>query len=163
MTPRLLLDLVVRPTLYTLAGEIGKPSIDGREPQVLLIAIAIIESGLKAREQYTGGPAKSFWQIEPATAEDTLARCKHVKRFCDALLCPSPLKPVDFRYTLRYCDAAACAIARGILLLDRKRLPEYGDQQGALSCYLRNWRPGKPHPEKWPAAYKAAMDAIGKA
>jgi hypothetical protein len=32
-----------------------------------------------------------------------------------------------------------------------------GDADGAWAYYLNTWRPGKPHPETWPALYVQAL------
>ena len=43
---------------------------------------------------------------------------------------------------------------------DPAPLPRLGHQQTAWDYYLRNWRPGKPHPEFWPRHYTNALDAL---
>ncbi len=55
----------------------------------------------------------------------------------------------------------AAAFARLLLLTDAKPLPQIGDVQGAWAYYVRNWRPGKPHPDTWPGLYKQAQAALG--
>lgn len=39
-----------------------------------LYHIGLFETGYKTKRQYEGGPARSYWQIEPNTARDTLDR-----------------------------------------------------------------------------------------
>lgn len=152
MTPKLLLDLVVRPTLAALAKRTGVPRWHTPEAECLLLAIAIQESNLAARRQTPRGPARSWWQIEPPTALDVWSRCVPVERFLHDMLA--------HHNTMEYCDAAACAVARGILWLDPAELPELGEVLLARDYYLRCWRPGKPRLERWPEGYSAAMDAI---
>jgi hypothetical protein len=54
----------------------------------------------------------------------------------------------------------AAAFARWLLYTDPAPLPKIGAENGAWNYYLRNWRPGKPHPETWPANYKLAVDTV---
>lgn len=152
MTPKLLLDLVVRPTLTALAKRTGVPRWHTPEAERLLLAIAIQESHLAARRQTPRGPARSWWQIEPPTALDVRARCGPVADFLDDVLA--------HYNSLEYCDAAACAVARGILWLDPEELPELGEVLLARDYYLRCWRPGKPRPLDWETSYREAMAAM---
>lgn len=154
MTPLLLRSLIIAPALQALA--VYSPGIDTPQARVLLTAIAIQESALKKRYQAGGGPARSWWQIEPRTAIDVLARYNAVRHFCiDIGVTEAVIE--DFKYALQYCDAAACAIARGILHLDPQPLPDVGMVNEAWLAYLRCWRPGKPRPETWNKAYEDAL------
>jgi hypothetical protein len=57
-------------------------------------------------------------------------------------------------------DDLALALGRVLLLSDPRPLPGIGDVKGAWDCYVRNWRPGKPHPKDWPENYEAAAELI---
>jgi hypothetical protein len=140
---------------------------------VLLLAIAIQESGLKHRFQWPSGPARSWWQIELSTAVDCCTRCEPVANLC-----------AEIGREYEYSDLAACAIAAGILRLTSGKLPVVGDVDGAWNYYLKAWRPGKPmhwteaeysdyrrrvqlplgrgvdRPERWQEAYGQAVRTI---
>lgn len=152
MTPEILLHLVVRPVVAYLAWP--QPT----EREVLLVGIAMVESDLRFRKQQPSGPARSFWQIELPTAVDTLKRCKPVRDLWEALLLPEIVVHTDVEHT----DLGACALACGILRLTEGRLPLLGESSDPQKDYYRRaWRPGKPHDEKWPAAYAAAVKCCG--
>lgn len=173
MTPELFYSLIIGPTLSELTAFDKKPGLDSSQADVMMLAIAIQESGLKARRQMPKGPARGYWQIEPPTAIDTLIRYRPARDFCTAIGIKIPtlsevggeLKKYasavkEFQSALEWNDSAAGAIARGILRLDKKPLPAVGDEADAWSCYLRCWRPGNERPEKWPLAYELAMEAL---
>ncbi|MNG31598.1 hypothetical protein D3C84_1174300 [compost metagenome] len=61
---------------------------------------------------------------------------------------------------IEHDDVLAAALARLLLWTDPGKLPKLGDEQGAWDLYLRTWRPGKPHPETWPALYAQALEAV---
>lgn len=147
MTPAALNRLIVQPVL----AELDWPQVEERA--VLLIAIAVQESGLKSRRQVPYGPASSWWQIEPATCLDCLGRCKPVRDLWADL----GLKRYE---VLEFSDIGACAIAAGILRLTPGKLPELGDERAAWDYYLKAWRPGKPGPAWWPVSYEMAMGAV---
>lgn len=119
------------------------------------------------RVQGGGGPAHGFWQFErggavhgvinhPATA--TLARAAMVKSgLCTALTEQEAYAAL----AIPQGDGLACAFARLLLWTDPAPLPAIGDEQGAWAYYLRNWRPGKPGPARWPANYAGARTALG--
>jgi hypothetical protein len=124
------------------------------EREVLLVAIAIQESGLKHRRQIGGGPARSWWQIEPDTAIDTFQRCLPIRDVWEEF----PLGD-ELLVELEHSEIRACAIAAGILRLTPGRLPAVGDEDAAWQYYLKAWRPGKPRPGPWHKAYSDAEAA----
>lgn len=146
MQAKTLAKLVIEPVLNALAFP------QQRERSVLLLAIAIQESGLTHRRQI-GGPARSWWQIEPPTCADCLDRCPPVLGFAREL----GLYP-NIENALELSDLFACAVAAGILRLTPGRLPDVGDEAGAWKYYIKAWRPGKPRPERWAEAYREAVD-----
>jgi len=142
------------------------PRLDLREARVLLLAIGLQESGLTARVQRVAGggkgPARGLLQFErgggvvgvmnhPATRDMAL-------QVCVARRVPSTLSSVVWE-DLETDDVLAFAFGRLLLLTDKQRLPAVGDVQGGWAYYERCWRPGKPHPDRWPANYAAAMEA----
>lgn len=131
----------------------GQPAI------VELLAISGQEANWSAREQ-VGGPAHGLWQFEkgggvhavlnhPASAPYARAAC-HVRGVEPTDRAVYDALPTD--------DLLACAFARLLLFTDPKPLPVPGQMQQSWDYYQRNWRPGKPHPEKWSAIYRQAME-----
>jgi hypothetical protein len=45
------------------------------------------------------------------------------------------------------------------LLLWTDPQPMPTSQDAGWQCYLRNWRPGKPHPDQWPRNWASAEAA----
>lgn len=148
----MLLRMVIRPTLQELSRYDTRPGLDSHEAQVLLLAIAIQESALAHREQIRG-PARSWWQIEPPTANDILSRYSPITPFVREVY------PTSRRLneTITHNDNVACAIARGILRLQPGMLPAIGSVDAAWDYYIASWRPGRPRKEKWLENYTEAV------
>ncbi len=140
--------------------------MDTPEARVMLLAIGLQESRFVHRRQI-GGPARGFWQFEKGTrasrggvwgvflhavSKDHLAAlCKARSVACD---------PDAIYAALEYDDVLAAGVARLLLWTDPKALPAIGDSDAAWSLYLRTWRPGRPHPQTWPALYAQATAAL---
>lgn len=156
-TPADCLAQVIAPALGLLASK-----MDAREARVLLLAIAGQESGFLTRQQ-VGGPAHGLWQFEEngvravfryrTTGDAALALCD--------LRAVRPLNIAVVYNALLTDDLLACGIARLLLYSDPAPLPEMGDSELAWNYYLRNWRPGAPHPMSWGFNYKRALEAVG--
>jgi len=133
--------------------------MDTPEARAMLVAIALQESNLQYREQ-VGGPAKGLWQWE-------LPQVGLVLRH--EVIGPMALKVLaDLAYSegtppfekihdaMQNNDILQCAFSRLMLWPDAAPLPQRDDVQGSLATYLRIWKPGRPHPEKWPANWAQA-------
>jgi hypothetical protein len=151
---------VIAPALAIL----GQPETP--ELLVLMLAICGQESGFKARAQVLNGggkgPARGLWQFERGGGVRGLMthRATHEPL---RLLCRA--RDVAYDSTqiwmaMETDDILAAGCARLLLLSDPRKLPAVGDESGAWDYYLRNWRPGKPHPKRWPANYSAARAAL---
>jgi len=145
-------------------------SLNGPQPtdaaRRLLLAIAMQESGPKLDARYQNspspmpGPAKSFWQFEQGggvtgvlnhSASRALAR-----EACATLAVVAD--PAAVWRAMEGNDELACTFARLLVWTDPQPLPT--TEAAAWECYLRLWRPGKPHPETWPANWQAATTAV---
>lgn len=173
MTPIVLLRDVIVPALRLLG-----PPLATREAAVLLLAIALQESGLELkyrrqvlarRDPRTGqttllpvGRALSWWQIEPPTLVDCISRHARTR---EALAELGTLEEIlaDPNVVLRWSELSGAVVARGIMRLDPRPLPAVGDRPGGWAFYRGCWRPGKPRPKEWPAAYAAALEAYRQA
>lgn len=163
MTPQRLYQTAIRPALDELAG-LGIPS----SPQAarLLLAIALQESGLKHRRQVVSGglengPAVSFLQGEiTGGLIDMLNRpstSKYMKAICEAYnVTPTP---AGLWEAIRYQDIVAFAAGRLLVYTLPLKLPVTQDE--GWTQYMRAWVPGKPHPERWPEAWRIATETVG--
>lgn len=129
------------------------------EALVMLFAIGLQESAFAARRQMNNGPAASFWQFEKGGGVRGVLRHPVSRdgavRLCSALNC----LPDEQRVwqTMFHDDTLGAGMARLLLLTDPRPLPKPGDVAGAWAYYERNWRPGKPHPAKWPGYHAQAV------
>lgn len=140
-------------------------SMDSPKARVMLLSIGLQESEFEHRYQVLNGggkgPARGFWQFERGGGVKGVmghpSTTGHAHRLCEE-------RGVDWDAAtiwakLESDDILACGFARLLLYSDPKPLPN--DAAGGWDLYARVWRPGKPHPEKWPANYTAALRAMG--
>lgn len=127
---------------------------------VFLLAIALQESGAKARRQAADGPARGYWQFEhgggvagvlahPSSAYYASAVCAALDYEANSV--------VVYR-AIEHNDILAAAFARLLLWTLPQPLAVY--QGAALEQYLDTWRPGAPHPERWEANWNLATDHV---
>ncbi|TKD32607.1 hypothetical protein [Azotobacter chroococcum] len=148
--------VAIAPALALLPARMKSP-----QAEALLLAIGLQESGLAHRRQI-GGPARGLWQFEqgggvrgvllhPLSRPHALAACeaRSVKPSAAAVYAE-----------LEHDDILAAAFARLLLWTDPASLPAVGEVGAAWDLYLRTWRPGKPHRNRWDAGYAKAMDAL---
>lgn len=149
--------------------------MDSPEARVLLLAIGLQESDFRDRQQLVTvtrgghrvtvpeGPAKSFWQ-----GEVTGGMCFYVPRHpatkdLAAYLCQArqvAFEPRAIWNAIENDDVLAAGLARLLLYSDAKPLPALGKRATAWTYYERNWKPGKPNPQKWPLCYERAMEFV---
>ena len=139
---------------------LGSGRFDSPAARVMMVAIALQESGLSARRQ-RGGPARGLWQFErggvagvlshATSATDAKAACKRAGVAAN---------PASVCAELEFDDVLAAVFARLLLWTDSAPLPALGDADAAWAYYLRNWRPGRPRPETWVANYAAALKEV---
>jgi hypothetical protein len=151
------LDAVVDPAWLVLPAKMR-----GDSGTVLSLAIGGQESGYAARVQMGNGPAHSFWQMEkgggvhgvmthPASKDTAATVCAHYGVWFDEQVVWEAMATND--------ELGAC-FARLLLWTSTASMPTVGDQDGAYIYYTSLWRPGKPDPSRWPAAYQAAVRAV---
>lgn len=131
------------------------------EAIVMLIAIGLQESRFKHRKQI-GGPANGFWQFE--SGGGVRGVMTHQSSRCQARLLCSNLE-VEWSQSIIYNslidnDELAAGFARLLLWTDANPLPKIGDSSASWDYYIRNWRPGKPHPETWAELYQQAVEFV---
>lgn len=154
MTPDILLTSIIRPALALLG-----PRYQGKDAERMLIAIALQESGLTHRVQ-VGGPARGFWQFEQGGGVNGVlnhpSTAAAAKTLCATLCYPATREAVYS--ALADNDILAASFARLLLWSDPKPLPV--TEAEGWACYQRNWRPGRPHPDRWPANWAKANEVI---
>lgn len=157
MHPRDALDSIILPTYRdVLPGRFASDAAN-----VMLLAIGLQESRLEFRRQFKG-PARGLWQFERGGGVQGVLQHNATRRYAMAVcvLRDVPYVAADVYEKLEHDDLLACAFARLLLFSDPRPLPPIGDADEAWGYYVRNWRPGKPHPITWAAFYRQAVDAV---
>jgi len=147
---------------------------DSPRARTLLVAISGQEADLRHRWQVVDlrrpnamGPARGLWQFEQGSRVSRggvwgvflhPASSPWLRGACAAA--GVDFDPVAIYRRLHADDALACAVARLLLYTDPAPLPEVGDVDGSWDYYERNWKPGKPHPERWVANYARARRIV---
>ena len=154
------LKMIIR-TAINPALSLLPPKMDTPAARVLVVSNGLQESRFLHRRQI-GGPALGFWQFERGGGVRGVlthpASREHAYGICSA----RGVEPVAVAVyaALEFDDVLAAAFARLLMWTDGWRLPAVGDVQGGWNLYMRTWRPGKPHPQTWPALYAQAMAAL---
>ena len=138
-----------------------EPRHDTKEARAMMIAIALQESGLKARRQAGDGPAKSYWQFE----RGGVAGIAHHKlsapllaKVCDSLDYPADVDAIHI--AIEHNDTLAACCARLLLFTHPDPLPKESEWMEAWQYYESLWRPGKPRFESWERNYKTAWEVV---
>lgn len=140
-------------------------AIGGQESKFLarrqIISVTNPDTGKK--ELRPLGPAVSFWQFERGGGVVGVLTHKSSAALA-AKLCKArgvSATPAAVWEAMQTDDVLGAGMARLLLLTDPFRLPEIGKVDEAWKLYTRVWRPGKPHPATWVAAYDAARKVLG--
>ncbi len=164
VTPSVFLATILDPGLLWCSGLPGWTIKSDDRARVLLLAIAGQEANWTARVQGGNGPAHSFWQMERGGGVKGVlthpSTYKLATAACAAAGIPSDATHAWGLLATEKGDHLAVAFARLLLWSDPHALPVLGAEQSAWDYYVRNWRPGKPHPDAWPAHYQAAYAAV---
>lgn len=146
----------IREGLALLPDKMNSP-----EAIALMIAIGLQESRFKHRKQI-GGPANGYWQFESGGGVRGVmthhSSRSHARSVCEKL-------GVEWSQNIIYNaivdnDKLAACFARLLLWTDANPMPAIGESDKAWDYYIRNWRPGKPHPETWSELYHQAVEML---
>ena len=144
------------------------PAMDSKEARVMVYATGLQESRFTHRAQVIDGggkgPARGYWQFERGGGVRGVLR-HPASKFWMHSVCNArnvPAQETSVWLAMETDDVLAAAAARLLLFTDPSKLPAIGEQSEALRYYLRNWRPGKPHPRTWPECYETALKAVGE-
>lgn len=158
----MILDSIIRSAINP-ALSLLPPKMDTDAARVELLAITLQEADAIHRVQHGGGPAHGLWQFEEGGGVRGVMHHPSSRDFARAV-CASLRVPFLRRAvweTLPANDILAAAFARLLLWTDFNPLPgvDAPAEEGWV-YYERNWRPGKPHPEKWPRCHAAARAQV---
>lgn len=138
-------------------------AMDSVKARVELLTINLQEDPQQLRRQMGNGPARGLWQFERGGGVKGVmghhATTGHAHRLCVERGVEWDAAAIWSR--LETDDLLACGFARLLLYSDPKPLPDVTDDAAGWDLYERTWRPGRPHPEKWPANHAAARRALG--
>lgn len=171
MKPNPFYQRIVKPTLQLMAdlSDIGIPVSD--KASVITMTCAGQESRWEHRRQLGIGQyhpqsigARGYWQFEstwggPVALNDVMQKTpRQLAAICACLEIPTD--ELSLYEAVAWNDTLACALARLLLWIDPRPLPEIGDKDASWNYYLRGWRPGAPHPETWSGLYDQAVAAV---
>lgn len=130
-------------------------------------AIGHQETGYLSRRQLVSvegrlrpqGPAVSFWQFEkgPLAGINGVLTHRATAPYA-AFVCRERDVSADRMSVwqmMQTDDVLGAAFARLLMYSDPQAVPV--TQASGWAMYLRTWRPGKPHPDRWPAAWQFAL------
>lgn len=132
--------------------------MDSPLARVILAAIGYQESGYQVRIQYGNGPARSYWQFEKGGIKGVMLHAASVRlavSVCEA-------RGVEFNSSaiwkaMETDDVLGAAFARLLMYTDPFPLPDTAEE--AWEMYAKRlWRPGKPHPDKWPQSWAFGLE-----
>lgn len=156
--------MIVDPKAVIASGMAILPSrLDTPDARVQLYAIGRQESRFEVRRQHGNGPAAGFWQFERGGGVVGVMSHRASK---DLAITACSRRGVRFDSTavwraLQTDDVLATVFARLLLLTDPAPLPRATVENASAGwqTYVRNWRPGRPHPETWARFWAEALAA----
>ena len=135
--------------------------MDSPRARVILAAIGFQESGYLVRIQYGNGPARSYWQFENGRLAGINGVLNHrsTEKLAAAVCKARGVDPERMAVwkAMETDDVLGAAFARLLMYTDPFPLPD--SQADAWEMYAKRlWRPGKPHPDKWPASWAFGLE-----
>lgn len=145
-------------------------AMQSHRAEAMILAIALQESKARHRKQLPRkpggrpGPARGFWQFEAGGGVKGVQTHPQTRRHLEAALValcyPSTITTAELHAVLEHNDVLACVMARLLLYTEPAPLPGRADVAEGWRQYEANWRPGRPHPDDWPANYARAWGLI---
>jgi hypothetical protein len=160
-TPTEALKMLVIPVCHDLTM-FYEHDMGSDDVQALMLTIMLQESRLMYRRQLEGGPARGLAQFEQGGG--TAGVLNHERSYAASrMICEKVnIDPVAsiVQVELEFNDYLAVAFARLLLWTDLAPIPAIYDYEETWECYMRVWRPGKPHPDTWDAFVNDGADAV---
>jgi hypothetical protein len=159
MSPELLLNAAIRPA-HRVLSLLSDRELGGAPAETLSLAIALQESRATHRAQIRG-PARSYWQFEFNGGFKGVLRHTRTSLMASQLVeeLNLPNDPDELWQVFPHNDLLAAGFARLLIYSDNGPLPR--TQEEGWAYYIRNWRPGKPHPESWGECWATAVETVG--
>jgi hypothetical protein len=164
MTPTEFHATTIRPGLNLLAAAVDGPHLVSAWASIMLGAVALQESGQRDRYQVLSdgrpGAARGFWQFEAGGGVRGVMRHARTQELAQRLCAWVQVRwdEAAIWRALEGHDGLAVGFARLLLLSDPYPMPRTAADGWA--CYLRTWRPGKPHPAAWAKHWERATAAL---
>lgn len=148
----------IRAHILPAALSLLPPRMDTPAARRMILAIGLQESRFEHRRQISG-PARGFLQFERSGVLGVIrhpATWPHLRSAVVALQYEPEMAGDDIglHAAIEHNDVLACVIAR--LNLWWLPQPLATTQDDGWEQYRAAWRPGKPHPESWPACWARA-------
>jgi hypothetical protein len=163
----ILLDSILRTAINPALGMLPV-KLESDAARVMMLAIGLQESRLcfrcqKTNDPYTKGPARGLWQFERGGGVVGVMNHRATRELAEAA-CKSRGVPYDSSMVhakLEFDDILAAVFARLLLWADAKPLPAIdASHDEAWDCYIRSWRPGKPHRHTWDEFHAQAREQV---
>ena len=137
-------------------------AMDTPAARMMLFAIAQQESGMTHRRQMPTGPARGLWQFEAGGGVRGVLTHKSSRFWARSALQARSIS-ADTKTAwaaLETDDVLAAIFARLLLFTDPRPLPAVHPSTGgaAWDYYIRNWRPGKPHRDRWNSSFALGLE-----
>lgn len=158
---RIICEHVIVPTLQHLAQV--EPRIDSPAARKLLLGTAAHESaGFRYIFQAGAGPARSLWQIEPATGFSSVMLWLDRRPDLQAAVAGLAWSNAGYAEQYGWNHAFACALARVYYWRCAAPLPDGGDLPGLAGYWKRyfNTPLGKGTPAEWIRDYHRHCDGV---
>jgi hypothetical protein len=124
---------IIRPALKLV-------DLHSAEAEDLLLGTALVESGLKVVTQFKGGPALSFFQIEPATYVDCVSYLTRINRNLGERILSSIYAAVfPEAQALAWNMRLAVLIARTKYFMVPEALPKTTDVAGMAAYWKKHY------------------------
>ncbi len=132
----------------------------------MLVAVALQESDLRHRKQI-GGPALSYLMWEPGNLSALPGVLRHpaTQGMAAAFVADldyADLTPEELRQATVYDCTLSAGLGRLLLYTLPDALPQRHDSAESWGQYMRAWRPGRPHPERWSQRWLTAWMVVGE-
>lgn len=130
------LNQIIRPSLKVTG-------LGGRSAETLLLGTALAESGLDTLQQFGGGPALSFFQIEPATYKWIVRYLSGRKDLRERILSACFIEVFPEPECLTWNIRLATLIARMVYWTKPEPLPHYADPVGMAEYWKEHYNTEK--------------------
>lgn len=155
---------------YTIPAAYGllPGKMASREATAMLLAIGLQESAFNARRQGGRGttpgegPARGFWQFERAGGVAEILESEDTKEIIAPICRMFLFEPnrAVCHVAIETHDVLAACFARLLLWRDPRTLPSPIEADKGWKIYIRNWRPGAPHPATWARHFNRAWAIV---